>query len=121
MSQPPTSALRSNAFSPFAYGLFALIWTASVLGNTGSFIRDVASAWLVTGLSDNPAAVALMQTAATLPVFLLALPAGAMTGLVGVYLLGNKGLARRPRGYADRDTDGVPDGRDQRTTGDTTT
>jgi hypothetical protein len=52
---------------------------------------------------------------------LLALPAGAMTGLVGVYLLGNKGLARRPRGYADRDTDGVPDGRDPRTTGDTTT
>lgn len=82
MSQPPTNALRSSAFSPFAYGLFALIWTASVLGNTGSFIRDVASAWLVTGLSDNPAAVALMQTAATLPVFLLALPAGVLSDIV---------------------------------------
>ena len=81
MSQPPVTA-RSSAFSPFAYGLFALIWTASVLGNTGSFIRDVASAWLVTGLSDNPAAVALMQTAATLPVFLLALPAGVLSDIV---------------------------------------
>lgn len=29
---------------------------------------------------------------------LVALPAGAMTGLVGMYLLGSRGLARRPRG-----------------------
>ena len=59
MSQQNPTTPRGGAFSPFAYGLFALIWTASVLGNTGSFIRDVASAWLVTGLSDNPTAVAV--------------------------------------------------------------
>ncbi|MGK3128269.1 MFS transporter [Pantoea sp. C8B4] len=82
MSQQNPTTPRGGAFSPFAYGLFALIWTASVLGNTGSFIRDVASAWLVTGLSDNPTAVALMQTAATLPVFLLALPAGVLSDIV---------------------------------------
>jgi hypothetical protein len=29
---------------------------------------------------------------------LVALPAGAMTGLVGIYLLGVRGLAKRPRG-----------------------
>ena len=29
---------------------------------------------------------------------LLALPAGAMTGLVGTYLFGSQGLARRQRG-----------------------
>jgi hypothetical protein len=29
---------------------------------------------------------------------LVALPAGAMTGLVGMYLLGSRGSARRPRG-----------------------
>lgn len=29
---------------------------------------------------------------------LVALPAGAMTGLVGMYLLGNRGFAKRPRG-----------------------
>lgn len=62
--------------------MFALIWSASVLGNTGSFIRDVASSWLITGLSDNPTSVALMQTAATLPVFLLALPAGVLSDIV---------------------------------------
>ncbi|WP_376781153.1 MFS transporter, partial [Pantoea septica] len=76
-----TSTPAGGAFSPFRYAMFALIWSASVLGNTGSFIRDVASSWLITGLSDNPAAVALMQTAATLPVFLLALPAGVLSDI----------------------------------------
>ena len=50
-------------------------WVATVIGNTGSFIRDVASAWLMTDLSTSPAAVAMVQAAATLPVFLLAIPA----------------------------------------------
>jgi hypothetical protein len=52
---------------------------------------------------------------------LLALPGGAMTGLVGVYLLGNKGLPKRSHGYADGDTDGAVPTRDQRTMGDTET
>lgn len=71
-----------GAFSPLKQGLFATIWVATVLGNTGSFMRDVASSWLVTGLSSNPAAVALMQTAATLPVFLLAIPAGVLSDIL---------------------------------------
>lgn len=74
----PTS---SGAFAPLKQGLFAVIWAATILGNTGSFMRDVASSWLVTGLSTNPAAVALMQTAATLPVFLLAIPAGVLSDI----------------------------------------
>lgn len=81
MSQKLSPSPAGGAFSPFRYAMFALIWSASVLGNTGSFIRDVASSWLITGLSDNPTAVALMQTAATLPVFLLALPAGVLSDI----------------------------------------
>jgi len=79
MNQQPVA---SGAFSPLKQGLFATIWAATILGNTGSFMRDVASSWLVTGLSSNPAAVALMQTAATLPVFLLAIPAGVLSDIL---------------------------------------
>lgn len=71
-----------GAFAPLKQGLFAVIWAATILGNTGSFMRDVASSWLVTGLSSNPAAVALMQTAATLPIFLLAIPAGVLSDIL---------------------------------------
>lgn len=68
----------SSSFTPLRQTVFAVLWVATVIGNTGSFIRDVASAWLVTDLSTSPAAVALVQAAATLPVFLLAIPAGVL-------------------------------------------
>ncbi|SOC36771.1 predicted MFS family arabinose efflux permease [Rhizobium subbaraonis] len=62
--------------------VFAVLWGATVLGNTGSFMRDVASSWLVTDLSAAPAAVAMIQAAGTLPIFLLAIPAGVLSDIV---------------------------------------
>ncbi|MNK97349.1 enterobactin exporter EntS [compost metagenome] len=59
-----------------------MLWAATVLGNIGSFMRDVASAWLATDLSSSPAAVATIQAAATLPVFLLAIPAGVLSDIL---------------------------------------
>ncbi|GLC97329.1 MFS transporter [Cupriavidus sp. TA19] len=59
-----------------------MLWAATILGNVGSFMRDVASAWLVTDLSSSPAAVATIQAAATLPVFLLAIPAGVLSDIL---------------------------------------
>jgi MFS family permease len=77
---PPPAAISGMA--PLKHTLFAVLWGATILGNIGSFMRDVASAWLVTDLSSNPAAVAMMQTAATLPVFLLAIPAGVLSDIL---------------------------------------
>ena len=62
--------------------MFAVLWAATVLGNVGSFMRDVASSWMVTDLSASPTAVALIQTAATLPIFLLAIPAGVLSDIL---------------------------------------
>jgi MFS family permease len=77
-----TSNESSSSFAPLRQTLFAVLWIATVIGNTGSFIRDVASAWLMTDLSTSPAAVALVQAAATLPVFLLAIPAGVLADIL---------------------------------------
>lgn len=78
------SAAKSSgsSFAPLAQPVFAVLWAATVLGNTGSFMRDVASSWLMTDLSASPAAVALVQAAATLPIFLLAIPAGVLTDIL---------------------------------------
>ncbi|MGE8621181.1 MAG: MFS transporter, partial [Achromobacter spanius] len=76
---PPAAV---GGMAPLKHTLFAVLWGATILGNIGSFMRDVASAWLVTDLSSNPAAVAMMQTAATLPVFLLAIPAGVLSDIL---------------------------------------
>lgn len=76
---PPASP---SGFAPLRQKVFAVLWAATIIGNIGSFMRDVASAWLVTDLSGAPAAVALVQAAATLPVFLLAIPAGVLSDIL---------------------------------------
>jgi MFS family permease len=72
----------AGSFAPLLQPTFALLWVATVIGNVGSFMRDVASAWLVTDAAAGPAAVALIQAAGTLPVFLLAIPAGVMADIL---------------------------------------
>jgi MFS family permease len=75
-------ATVSGSFAPLRQKVFAVLWAATVLGNVGSFMRDVASSWLVTDLSASPAAVATIQAAATLPIFLLAIPAGVLSDIL---------------------------------------
>ncbi|WNJ88489.1 MFS transporter [Bosea sp. 685] len=79
---PAPQAPTPSAFSPLRRPVFAVLWAATILGNIGSFMRDVASAWLVTDLSGSPSAVAMIQVAGTLPIFLLAIPAGVLSDIV---------------------------------------
>lgn len=78
----PKPAASSGGFAPLRQRVFAILWAATVLGNTGSFMRDVASSWLVTDLSAAPAAVAMVQAAGFLPVFLLSIPAGVLSDIL---------------------------------------
>ncbi len=71
----------TSALEPLKISAFRAIWTAALCTNTGLFIQDVGAAWLMTSLTDQPLMTALLQTAATLPFFLLALPAGAFADL----------------------------------------
>lgn len=45
-------------------------------------MHDVGAGWLMSALAPSPRMVALVQAATTLPVFLLALPAGALADIV---------------------------------------
>lgn len=77
-----TVQTSGGSFAPLRQPVFAVLWAATVLGNTGSFMRDVASSWLMTDLSAAPAAVAMVQAAGTLPIFLLAIPAGVLSDIL---------------------------------------
>ena len=79
---PHAHSAPPGAFAPLKRRLFAVLWLATVLGNVGSFMRDVASAWLATDLSTSPFAVSAIQAAGTLPAFLLAIPAGALSDIL---------------------------------------
>jgi MFS family permease/uncharacterized damage-inducible protein DinB len=58
------------------------MWIAAVASNIGTWMHTVGASWLMTTLAASPLLVALVQTATTLPVFLLGLPAGVMADLV---------------------------------------
>jgi len=71
-----------SAWSPLKLPLFRALWIAAVFSNIGTWVHDVGAGWLMTGLSASPFMVSLVQTAATLPMFFLALPAGALSDIV---------------------------------------
>lgn len=71
-----------GAWSPLKHSLFRAMWIASVVSNIGTWMHTVGASWLMTTLAPSPLLVALVQTATTLPVFLLGLPAGVMADLV---------------------------------------
>lgn len=69
---------KPGAFAPFGHRAFALLWTATLISNIGTWMHDVGAGWLMTTLNSSPAVVTLVQAATTLPVFLFALFAGAL-------------------------------------------
>jgi MFS family permease len=58
------------------------MWLATVISNIGSWMYSTASGWLMTELTPDPLIVSLVQVSATLPMFLLALPAGALVDVI---------------------------------------
>jgi predicted MFS family arabinose efflux permease len=70
--------LPASAWSPFRHRDFTLLWGASLVSNTGSWMHDMTAGWFMTTLDATPLMVAMVQSASTLPVCLLALPAGTL-------------------------------------------
>src|SRR6516225_11442852 len=83
-SQPSSSAKVESPFSPFRSPTFAIIWTATAIANVGSWMFSAASGWLMTSLDPDPFIVSLVQVATTLPMFLVAIPAGALADIFDV-------------------------------------
>ncbi len=79
MTPPPAA---DPAPSPLRLPLFRALWLASVVSNIGSTMNDTAAIWTMATLTPSPLMISLMQTMSSLPLFLLALPAGALADLV---------------------------------------
>ncbi len=71
-----------SAWAPLRSALFRNRLIASVLSNVGGWMQDTAATWLMTSLTRSPLLIALMQTAASLPVLLVGLPAGATADIL---------------------------------------
>ncbi len=73
----PQTGKKLHGFEPLGVPLFRDLWLASIVSNLGGWMQDTAGAWLMTVLTPSPLLIALMQTAASLPVVILGLLAGA--------------------------------------------
>src|SRR5712672_878945 len=84
---PSTSETKKRAaegatLTPFRYATFAVLWIATVVANVGVWMQNAAAGWLMTGLTPDPFLVSLVQVATSVPIFVLALPAGALADIV---------------------------------------
>ena len=75
-------AASASALAPLKGPVFRMLWLAWLAANATMWMNDVASAWLMTSLTDSALMVALVQAASTLPVFVLGLPSGALADIV---------------------------------------
>ena len=71
-----------SALAPLRWPVFRMLWLVWLASNICMWMNDVAAAWLMTSLTTSPVWVALVQTAATLPVFLFGLPSGALADML---------------------------------------
>ncbi|HOZ67648.1 MAG TPA: MFS transporter, partial [Burkholderiaceae bacterium] len=80
-----TQSIADNDLSPlapFKQPVFRMLWTTWLIANVCMWMNDVAAAWMMTSLTTKPIWIALVQTAASLPVFLLGIPSGALADIL---------------------------------------
>lgn len=61
---------------------FRNLWIADFISNLGFFAQSVGAGWLMTSLTHDARLISLVQTAASLPLFLAAIPAGVFSDFV---------------------------------------
>ena len=74
----PSREVVASAWAPLRHTWFRALWIAQFVANTGTWAQTVGAQWLMGDLGGSALQIALVQTAATLPVFLLVVPAGAL-------------------------------------------
>lgn len=74
----PSSDDSLSPIAPLRLPVFRMLWITWLMANVCMWMSDVAAAWMMASLTTKPIWVALVQTASTLPVFLLGLPSGAL-------------------------------------------
>lgn len=72
----------TGVLEPLNDRVFRILWGVSFAANLTMITNEVAAAWLMTQLTDQVLLVALVQSAATLPMFLLGIPSGALADIV---------------------------------------
>jgi MFS family permease len=71
-------AAPPSAWAPLRIAAYRSLWLALLAANIGTWMQTVGAQWLLVEQSGSDILVAIVQTASTLPIVLLALPSGAL-------------------------------------------
>ncbi len=74
--------MAPSPWSPFRRRVFTVLWVATLVSNVGTWMYNAGSGWLMTSLTADPLIISLVQVATSLPMFLFAMPAGALTDII---------------------------------------
>ena len=67
-----------STWTPLRIGVFRVLWLAVLGSQVGTWMQTVGAQWLLVDKPNAATLVSLVQTAGTIPVVLLALPAGVL-------------------------------------------
>jgi MFS family permease len=74
--------IAASAWEPLREPTFRMLWLVWLAANISLWMNDVAAAWQMTSLTTSATMIALVQTASSLPVFILGLPSGALADII---------------------------------------
>jgi MFS family permease/quinol monooxygenase YgiN len=81
MAAERTALTAGSAWAPFRHRLFRALWIAQFVSNIGTWMQSIGAVWVMVELRSSPAMIALVQTANSLPVVLVAIAGGAIADL----------------------------------------
>ena len=76
----PERTLPPSTWAPLASNMFRALWIAQFASNVGTWMQTVGAQWLL--IDTSPLLVSLVQAASSLPIVVLALPAGAWADMI---------------------------------------
>src|SRR3954464_2130082 len=77
-----TTSPVPSLWAPLRVGAFRALWLAQLASMLGTWMQTVGAQWVLVQTPDSAALVGLVQVAATLPILLFALPAGALADIM---------------------------------------
>jgi MFS family permease len=78
ISNESSTDASAGPWSPMRKSIFRSLWIATVVSNIATWMHNVGAAWLMTSLAPSPFMVSLVQAATSFPLFVLAIPSGAL-------------------------------------------
>ena len=79
---PADAPQEPSGWAPLSHPAFRRLWTAQFVSNIGSWMQTVAAQWVMTSLTTSALLLSAISAAGSIPVLLLAIPAGALGDLV---------------------------------------